>query len=65
MAPTPVSVDLTPFAGQTVRLRLAEVDNRFFFNAGADAISISSVPINTFTFGKLTLNKRREPDSSK
>ncbi len=59
VTPTPVSVDLTPFAGQTVRLRLAEVDNLFFFNAGADAISISSVPINTFTFGKLTLNKKK------
>ena len=59
LVPTPVSVDLTPFAGQTVRLRLAEVDNLFFFNAGADAISISSVPINTFTFGKLTLDKKK------
>jgi hypothetical protein len=59
VTPTPASVDLTPFAGQTVRLRLAEVDNLFFFNAGADAVSISSVPINIFTFGQLTLNKKK------
>lgn len=59
LAATPVSVDLTPFAGQTVRLRLAEVDNQFFFNAGADAISIASTPLNAFTLGKLKLNKRK------
>ncbi len=28
--------DLTPFGGQIVRLRLAEVDNQFFFNFGVD-----------------------------
>ena len=62
VTPTPVTADLTPFAGRTVRLRLAEVDNLLFFNAGADAISIASVappPSNAFTFGKLKLNKKR------
>ena len=28
MGPTPFSVDLTPFAGQTVRLRMAVVVNQ-------------------------------------
>jgi len=56
---TPVTADLTPFAGQTVRLRLAEVDNQFFFNAGADAISIASTPVNTFSLGKLKLDKKK------
>lgn len=64
MTPKMVTANLTPFAGQTVRLRLAEVDNEFFFNAGADAISIATVPLppppsNAFTFGKLTLNKKK------
>lgn len=40
LAPTPVTFDLTPFAGQTVRLRLAEVDNQFYFAAGADAVQV-------------------------
>ena len=64
--PTPAAADLTPFAGQTVRLRLAEVDNTGQLNAGADAISITSVlpPVapplsNAFTFGKLKLNKKK------
>jgi hypothetical protein len=60
MAPTQLSVDLSAFAGQTVRLRLADVDNRFFMNSGADAISITSVPFNQFTLGKkLKLNKKK------
>jgi hypothetical protein len=62
VTPTAVSADLTPFAGQTVRIRLAEADNELFFNAGADAISVASVappPSNAFTFGKLQLNKKK------
>lgn len=37
---TRVSVDLAPFAGQTLRLRLAEVDNQLFFNVGVDNVRI-------------------------
>lgn len=44
LAPTLMTVDLTPFAGQTVRLRAAEVDNQLFFNAGLDAVTITSAP---------------------
>ena len=40
---TRISVDLTPFAGTTVRLRFAEVDNQLFFNAAVDAVAIESV----------------------
>lgn len=40
--PTPMSVDLTPFAGQTVRLRFAQVDNQFYFSAAVDNVSIST-----------------------
>jgi hypothetical protein len=67
MGPTQFSVDLTPFAGQTVRLRFANVDNEYFFNAGVDAVSITSAPLpappppapsNTFTIGKPKLNKK-------
>jgi hypothetical protein len=56
LGPTVKTADLTAFAGQTVRLRLAEVDNQFFFNAGADAISINS---NGFTIGAATRNKKK------
>lgn len=70
MLPTTVSADLTPFAGQTVRLRLAEVDNLGVLNAGADAVTIDghtnpppkvvapAPPSNAFTFGKLLLNRK-------
>lgn len=60
LGPTPITVDLTPFAGQTVRLRFAEVDNEFYFAAGTDSISIQSTPpSNAFTFGKPILNKKK------
>jgi len=35
-----LTADLTPFAGQTVRIRFAEVDNLGFFNAGVDAVDV-------------------------
>jgi len=40
--PTPITVDLTPFAGQTVRLRFAEVDNQYYFQAAVDGVKIVS-----------------------
>jgi carbohydrate binding protein with CBM4/9 domain len=44
LSPTVVTASLTPFAGQTVRIRLAEVDNENPFNAEVDAVSITSAP---------------------
>ena len=44
LAPTMMTADLTPFAGQTVRLRFAEVDGAGYFNASTDAVSIASTP---------------------
>lgn len=44
MAPKLISVDLTKFGGQTVGLRMAEVDNQGFFIAGVDAVAIGSPP---------------------
>ncbi len=35
-----IGVDLTPFKGQTVRLRFAVVDNQYCFNAGVDVVSV-------------------------
>jgi hypothetical protein len=67
MAPTRFTADLTPFAGQTVRLRIAAVDNSFYLNGGVDDVAIASTPIlapapvppsNTIVKGKLTLNKK-------
>jgi hypothetical protein len=43
LGPTTVTFDLSPFAGQTVRLRFAEVDNQLFFNAAVDNVRIVSV----------------------
>jgi hypothetical protein len=43
LAPTLVTADLSAFAGQTVRLRLAEADNQGQFQASADGIAITSV----------------------
>lgn len=42
LAPTPFSFDLTPFAGQTVRIRFAEVDNQSFFQASVDKVELLS-----------------------
>jgi hypothetical protein len=54
LPPTIKTADLSALAGQSVRIRLAEVDNQDVFNASADAISIAGL-----TFGKTTLNKKK------
>jgi hypothetical protein len=60
LGPTPLTVDLTPFAGQTVRLRFAEVDNEFYFAAGTDSVSIlSTPPSNLISLGKPKVNKTK------
>lgn len=60
-APLARTVDLTPFGGQVVRFRVAEVANLYYLNAGIDAISIRSTPIppSSFRFGRLELNRKR------
>lgn len=35
-----LTADLTPYAGQTVRIRFAEVDNRGYLHAGVDAVDV-------------------------
>jgi hypothetical protein len=58
MFPTQFIADLTPFAGQIVRLRIANAVQEEIFNTGIDAVSITSTPpSNAITRGKLTLNK--------
>ena len=60
LPPTAVTADLTPFAGQTVRLRMAEVDNLGLSNACADAVALTSAKIsNDFSFGKVSRNKHK------
>jgi adhesin HecA-like repeat protein len=60
LAPTTFTADLTPFAGQTVRLRFAEVDNEGGFLAATDSIGIASTPpSNAITLGKPVLNKKK------
>jgi hypothetical protein len=44
LAPTVVTVDLSSFAGRTVRLRFAEVDNQFYFAAAVDNVALTSTP---------------------
>lgn len=43
LAPTRITFDLSAFAGTTVRLRFAEVDNLFYFQASVDNVAIQSV----------------------
>jgi hypothetical protein len=58
LAPMQLTADLTPFAGQTVRLRIANAVNAGVFNTGVDAVSIASTPpSNVFKKGKLKLNR--------
>jgi hypothetical protein len=44
MQPTGFSLNLTPFAGQTVRLRIANAVSEEVFNAGVDAVEAVSGP---------------------
>jgi hypothetical protein len=67
MLPTEFTTELTPFAGQTVRLRIAVAIQDNHFNSGVDAVSITTPsqppplvsPSNEFERGKLTLNKSK------
>lgn len=70
LAPTLVTANLSAFAGQTVRLRIAAVAQEGPLAVGVDAVAVASNPLpqptlpstalpsNEFTKGKLTLNKR-------
>ncbi len=42
MLPTHITTELTPFAGQTVRLRIAVAIQDNYFNSGVDAVSITT-----------------------
>lgn len=44
---THLTADLSAFAGQTVRLRVAVTDNQNFLFAGVDAVTINSTPLPT------------------
>ncbi len=62
---THLTADLSPFAGQTVRIRVAAVDTEYYLNAGVDNVSISSAPVpppvppsNLFSFGKAKKNAK-------
>ena len=60
MAPTTLTADLSPFAGQTVRLRFAEVDNIGELNAAVDSVAIQSTPpSNAVALGKPVFNKKK------
>lgn len=45
MAPTKFSADLSPFAGQTVRLRIATAVHEEVLNAGVDTVKVSSTAL--------------------
>jgi hypothetical protein len=68
MAPTSFVADLSAFAGQTVRLRIAVAATKETFNAGVDAVAIASAPpgklpplgakgSNKISFGKVRVNR--------
>jgi hypothetical protein len=65
MLPTWVTANLTPFAGQTVRLRIANAVDEEVFNAGVDAVSITratgpgSQAAGRFSLGKPKANRKR------
>jgi hypothetical protein len=56
LAPTVMTTDLKPFAGQTVRLRFAEVDNQDIFHAATDAVAVKT---NAFTLDQVIRNKKK------
>lgn len=72
MGPTRLNADLSAFAGQTVRLRIANAVHEEVFNAGVDAVSIDTTrpgrgtsrgrgsgrdPV-LFSFGRVRANRR-------
>jgi hypothetical protein len=66
MQPTWLTADLSAYAGQTVRLRIANAANGELFTAGVDAVAIDSAKpgkrppslgSNRFKFGKVKLNR--------
>jgi len=60
MAPTGFTADLSAFAGQTVRIRIANAVHDDLFNAGVDDVAIASTPpSNVIKKGKLKLNKKK------
>jgi hypothetical protein len=44
LAPTLMTFNLTQFAGQTIRLRFAAVENAFFLQASVDRVRVTSEP---------------------
>jgi D-alanyl-D-alanine carboxypeptidase len=59
LAPTAVSVDLSPWAGQTVRLRLAQSDNQGPLRGGVDNIRFA--PIGAGADARIELLDTPEP----
>lgn len=56
LGPTLIQKPIDAFAGQTIRIRIAEVDNVFFFNVGVDAVSILAeipLPVSEASWGEL------------
>ena len=39
--PHTLTYNLAPWAGRTLRLRIAEVDDQFFFNVGVDSVRVT------------------------
>jgi hypothetical protein len=62
LAPTAVSVDVSPWAGQTVRLRLAQSDNQGPLRAGVDNIRFE--PIGAGADARIELLDTPEPTSA-
>ena len=68
LTPTTMTFDLSAFAGQTVRLRFAEVDNGGCFLASVDNVGIASTPsvqtgtATSITNTSATLNGTVDPD---
>ncbi len=54
--PTMLDVPIDAFANTTIRLRFVEVDNRFFFHVGVDAVSMLvtvPVPVSEASWGQI------------
>jgi hypothetical protein len=54
-----IVADISAFAGQTVRLRFAEVDNLFFFNYAIDNVFVTPAPSALALLGLAGLAARR------
>jgi hypothetical protein len=64
LGPTLITYDLTPWAGQTVRLRLGETDTDFYFQAAVDDVQVTGGSVRLAKSLVCLANPQARPDGT-